>query len=53
MKTTLAGLAGAALLVLQAHLQSGKDLTDWKTYLGPLAIALLGFLAKDFNKTGK
>lgn len=52
MKTTLAGLFGAALLVLQQHLQEGHDLTDWKTWLPAVAIAAIGFLAKDFNKTG-
>lgn len=52
MKTTLAGLFGAALLVIQSHLQEGHSLVDWKTWLPSVAVAVVGFLAKDFNKTG-
>lgn len=47
MKTTLAGIAAAALLVLQAHLQAGRSLEDWKTWLPAVAVAVLGYLAHD------
>ncbi len=47
MKTTIIGVIGAALAVVQSHVQAGHSLTDWKTYLVPSAIAALGFLARD------
>jgi hypothetical protein len=52
MKTTIAGLAGALLVVAQQVMQEGHSFADWKTYILPSVIAILGFLSKDFNKTG-
>ena len=50
MKTTIAGLLAAGALVLQAHVQAGKDLTDWKTWLPAVLVAVLGYLAGDAKK---
>ena len=50
MKTTIIGLLSAAALVLQAHLQSGHTLEDWKTWLPAVCIAALGYLAGDKGK---
>ena len=50
MKTTLLGLLSAAALVLQTHLQAGRPLDDWKTWLPAVCIAALGFLAGDKPK---
>ena len=47
MKTTMIGLLSAGALVLQAHLQAGRALEDWKTWLPAVCIAALGYLAGD------
>ena len=47
MKTTLAGIAAAALYALQDILQRGAKIEDWKTWIVPVALAALGYLAKD------
>lgn len=46
-KTTLIGLLTAGAYTLQDVLQKGVSLTDWKTWLVPVGIALIGYLAKD------
>ena len=50
MKTTLLGILSAAALVLQTHLQAGRALDDWKTWLPAVCIAALGYLAVDRPK---
>lgn len=50
MKTTLVGLLAAAGAVIQAHVQQGAALTDWKTWILPALLAALGCLAKDAGK---
>jgi uncharacterized membrane protein len=50
-KTTIAGLAGAILTVVLQYTSNGDQL-NWKQLPVPITIALLGFLAKDFNTTG-
>lgn len=50
-KTTFAGLAGAVLTVVLQYASAGDHL-DWKQLPVPITIAVLGFLAKDFNTTG-
>ena len=47
MKTTIAGLLLAGVSVLQSTLQAGNKIEDWKTWIVPVALALLGYLAKD------
>lgn len=47
MKTTILGLLAATATVIQTHVQMGHDLTDWKTWILPAALAALGFLSKD------
>lgn len=46
-KTTVCGLVAAIALALQA-----ADLTDWKTILGIVSVAAIGYFAKDNNVTG-
>ena len=50
MKTTIVGILAAGALVLQAHVQAGKDLTDWKTWLPAVFVAMLGYLVDDAKK---
>ena len=45
-KTTLVGVSLAVLLVSQQH-----ALTDWKAWIWPAAMAGLGFLARDADKS--
>ena len=51
MKTTIAGIAGALLVVFQQIYQAGRSIDDWKTYIVPAVIAVLGVLAKDSTPT--
>ena len=46
-KTTLAGALAAAGAAIMLIIQQGHDITDWKTWILPAALALLGYLAKD------
>lgn len=48
-KTTIIGTALAACYVLQTTLQAGNSLADWKTWIVPVLLAALGYLAKDSN----
>ena len=45
--TTIAGAILAGLYVLQDVTTKGASLTDWTTYLVPVAIAVLGYLVAD------
>ena len=47
MKTTLIGLLAAAAAAIQGIVQQGHDVTDWKTWILPVSLAILGYLAKD------
>ena len=47
MKTTLIGLLCAAAAAIQGIVQQGHDVTDWKTWVLPVTLAVLGYLAKD------
>jgi hypothetical protein len=49
MKTTIIGLLAAAAAAIQATVQNGAELTDWTTWILPVALASLGYLAKDTN----
>ena len=49
--TTIAGLIGAGLLALVAQLEGGCLVTDWKCWVTPVIIAVLGFLARDASKS--
>jgi hypothetical protein len=46
-KTTLAGALAAVATAITLVVQQGASLTDWKTYIVPAAMALLGFLSGD------
>jgi hypothetical protein len=47
MKTTLIGLLAAAAAAIQGIVQQGHDVADWKTWILPVTLAILGYLAKD------
>ena len=47
MKTTIIGLLCAAAAAIQGIVQQGHDVTDWKTWILPVTLAVLGYLAKD------
>ena len=47
MKTTLIGLLAAAAAAIQTTVQDGHSLDDWKTWILPVSLAVLGYLAKD------
>lgn len=51
-RTTIAGAALAALSFISIYQANGGELTDWKQWLIPAAIAALGYLAKDAGVTG-
>jgi hypothetical protein len=46
-KTTIIGLLAAAAAAIQNSVQNGAQLTDWKTWILPVALAVLGYVAKD------
>ena len=47
MKTTTLGLMAAGASALQTSLIAGASLMDWKSWIFPLFIALLGYHSKD------
>jgi hypothetical protein len=51
-KTTLIGLALAGLSAIATFQNNGGDLKDWKLYLIPAVIAMLGYFTKDYDVTG-
>jgi hypothetical protein len=51
MKTTLIGLLAAAAAAIQTTVQDGHSLDDWKTWILPASLAVLGYLAKDSTNT--
>jgi len=51
-RTTLIGAALAGLSFLAIFQQNGGNLSDWKQWLIPAAIAILGYVAKDAGISG-
>jgi hypothetical protein len=51
MKTTLIGLLAAAAAAIQTTVQDGNSLIDWKTWILPVSLAILGYLANDTTTT--
>jgi len=51
MKTTLIGLLAAAAAAIQTTVQDGHSLDDWKTWILPVSLAVLGYLANDSTNT--
>lgn len=49
-KTTLIGAVGGAFIAVQPLLQTG--VVDWRQVTVGFVVALIGIVAKDFNKTG-
>lgn len=47
MRTTLIGVLAAAAAAIQGIVQQGHSIEDWKTWVLPVALAALGYLAKD------
>jgi len=52
-KTTLAGGLFAALIAIQQFTSAGGDVSDWKQWVIPALIALLGVLMPDPRKGGQ
>lgn len=50
MKTTTLGLLSAFAAALQTSIQGGASLLDWKSWIFPVTIALLGYHAKDSTR---
>jgi len=46
-KTTAAGALAAAAAAITLIVQQGHSIQDWKTWLFPAAVAILGYVAKD------
>lgn len=46
-KTTAAGALAAAATAITLIVQQGHSVTDWKTWILPAAMAMLGYVAKD------
>jgi len=51
MKTTILGLLAAAAAAIQTTVQDGNSLIDWKTWILPVSLAVLGYLANDTTNT--
>jgi len=51
-RTTIVGAALAGLSFLSIYQANGGDLSHWQQWLIPVAIAALGFVAKDAGVTG-
>jgi hypothetical protein len=51
-RTTLLGAALAALSFLAIYQSNGGDLAHWQQWLIPVALAALGYVAKDAGVTG-
>ena len=47
MKTTIIGLLAATAAAIQGIVQQGHDVTDWKTWILPVTLAVLGYLTAD------
>jgi hypothetical protein len=51
MKTTILGLLAAVAAAIQATVQDGHSLIDWKTWILPVSLAILGYLSSDSSTT--
>jgi len=51
MKTTILGLLAAVAATIQTTVQQGHSLADWKTWILPVSLAVLGYLSKDATPT--
>lgn len=49
-KTTIAGSILAGLTVL-GQVSDGQSLDDWRNWVLPVALAIIGFLARDADKS--
>lgn len=49
-KTTIAGALLAGLTVL-GQVSDGQSLDDWRNWILPVALAVIGFLARDADKS--
>ena len=49
-KTTISGAVMAGVEVL-AGVSNGRDLTEWRNWILPVALAVIGFLARDADKS--
>ena len=47
MKTTILGLLAAVAAAIQTTVQDGNSLIDWKTWILPVSLAILGYLSSD------
>jgi len=47
MKTTIIGLLAAIAATIQTTVQDGNSIADWKTWILPVSLAVLGYLSKD------
>ena len=47
MKTTILGLLAAVAATIQTTVQDGNSLVDWKTWILPVSLAILGYLSGD------
>lgn len=46
-KTTAAGCLAAAAAAITLVVQQGHSVADWKTWILPVAMAVLGYVSKD------
>lgn len=51
MKTTILGLLAAVAATIQTTVQDGHSLDDWKTWILPVSLAILGYLSSDSTAT--
>jgi hypothetical protein len=49
-QTTVVGLLLAVLTTI-SELSAGKEVSDWRTWILPAALAALGFLSRDAGKS--
>jgi hypothetical protein len=47
MKTTILGLLAAVAATIQTTVQDGNSIADWKTWILPVSLAILGYLSND------
>ena len=49
-QTTIIGALAAVACAINLVVQQGASVEDWKTWIMPATLALLGFLAKDSSR---
>jgi hypothetical protein len=47
MKTTILGLLAAVAATIQTTVQDGNLIVDWKTWILPVSLAILGYFSND------